>query len=122
MSKPYSVYLSEATMRMVRPNDALSARINQLAERYSMIVAAQTQAVTEEIGAENIAAMAKQWPRRTPREPVVGPTLLALEVAATISDELMRKIDGLSASSALTLIELIELEVAKLPKEDVRAA
>lgn len=111
MAKPHSIYISESTWGLVRGKEPLSARINQIAERYQLMIGGQLQAVREAVGQANISAMARQWKQFERRDPVIGPTLLVAELAAGISPELGKTVDELGITAMMALLELVEAEV-----------
>lgn len=101
------IHFSDQALKLIRQNDRMSARVNQIFERYATIVAAQRAAVVAEIGEDNLRALASQ-PAGEVSGSTSGPVLRLSALGHRISEELGERIDGLSTSAVMTLLEIVE--------------
>lgn len=60
-NKPKSIYLTEETMRLVRRSDSLSARVNQIADRYALLLLAHRTRVQAHIRDDDLRKLAAEW-------------------------------------------------------------
>ena len=60
-NKPKSIYLTEDTMRQVRRGDSLSARMNQMADRYALLLLVHRTRVQGYISDADLRKLATEW-------------------------------------------------------------
>lgn len=60
-NKPKSIYLTEESMRMVRRGDTLSARMNQIVDRYQLLLLAHRTRVKAHLSDADVRALASEW-------------------------------------------------------------
>lgn len=113
MGKPKSLYLTDRTMEAVRGDEALSARVNQIADRYLSLLEPRKQWLIGVTSATEWDAMIRAY-----GEPEVGrPGLPADEVGLRLATHLteprlqnfVRELDELDL---LALIEVLEAKRA----------
>jgi hypothetical protein len=100
-TKPKSLYLTERTMSALRPGDALSGRMNQIAERYLTMIEEDAGPIRDQFSQAAWTAMLAE---------VGGCSRASLDesreaLAAVAPDD---GIDNFTAGDLVVLIELLE--------------
>lgn len=109
MAKPKSIYLTDESMRSVRAGDALSARINQIIERYSLILSEEVADLKDKIvSSEVLDAIAVHWrPSQVPPR-FQDQLSLALSIASEVAPQWVSRLRDLDEIQHIALLEAIE--------------
>lgn len=107
-NKPKSIYLTNQSMRLVRRGDQLSARINQVAERYGFMLEVHRARVRHHLAGAQIQQMAEHWQPEHER-----PTIEQLEAdlvatAKRVSADCWGSVMRLEPADMLALVEMLE--------------
>lgn len=112
-TRSLSVYLTPATMSAIRPGEALSARMNQIAMRYTLMVAHFERGLRAQFGGALWVQLGRAYGDmlRPPMEPLAD-TRTRLLAAIGAGDELAIRVDDLSDIELICLFELLEDDLA----------
>lgn len=106
-NKPKSVYLTERTMSALRPDDSLSARVNQIVDRYLEMVTRDRERVRGKFTAAEWQSLGNELHRHS------GAVLTAAQqrvILRSVEDDraLRLVLDEMSGGDMMVLIELLE--------------
>lgn len=116
MSKPKSVYLTDRSMSALRPGDSLSARMNQIVDRYLQVLAAYQVGLREEFDHDEWELLLDLYAANKPQGDLGLSTVWAEIIDQLAPESSMRQyIDAMPIAELLGLMELLEADLAKAP-------
>lgn len=107
-NKPKSIYLTEDTMRLVRRGDTLSARMNQIADRYALLLQAHRTRVRGFIGDADLRKLAAEWNGDASRLNLERLELELQSAARRVGNSCWGGVMRLEAADLVALVELLE--------------
>lgn len=106
-----SLYLTDRTMSALRPSDALSGRMNQIVDRYLLLLTEYQLDMRGEFDAAEWQALLSEFAAMV-AEKCDTSDYLAVQQRLTAAVESPDVIDLYSAAEVIALIELLESDLA----------
>lgn len=113
-NKPKSIYLTNQSMRLVRRGDQLSARINQVAERYSFMLDVHRARVRHHLAGAQIQQLAEHWKPQAERMTIEQLEAELLAAAKRVSADCWGAVMRLETADMVALVEMLESRLDEL--------
>lgn len=115
MSKPKSVYLTDRSMSALRPGESLSARMNQIVDRYLQLMATYQHALRDEFDDEEWQRLCAAYRKSTAEGRSIVDVCDAMIAVLDpnpvgMRDAVAGLLDGASIAELAGLYDLIEAE------------
>lgn len=111
MSKSYPIRLQDKVMSLLRPDDTLSTRVNQILARYAWVQRSERDRVHGTLSPAAWQVLRAEWPRGFFR--LMHPSkfkALALDVLQQTFPEDAGAVERMSQAQLMVLLELVEAE------------